>query len=57
MIDLMTQPGLRMYWEERRHWFSAEFQAEVERWIREGTAEFKRGGVPVIPPGPRGDAI
>lgn len=33
MVDMMSLPGVRQYWTERRHWFSAEFQSEVDRWL------------------------
>ncbi len=33
MIDMMSLPGIRQYWKERHHWFSAEFQSEVDHWL------------------------
>ncbi len=36
MIDLLGMPGFRTYWIDRRHWFSEEFQREVDQWLAEG---------------------
>ena len=33
MIDLMGLPGFRQYWTNRRHWYSSEFQKEVDQWL------------------------
>lgn len=35
MIDLLGMPGFRKYWIDRRHWFSEEFQREVDQWLSE----------------------
>lgn len=37
MIDLLGMPGFRKYWTDRRHWFSAEFQKEVDEWLSRGS--------------------
>ena len=33
MVDLMGLPGFREYWTNRRHWYSSEFQKEVDQWL------------------------
>ncbi len=33
MVDFMGFPGFKQYWTDRRHWFSAEFQQEVDQWL------------------------
>ncbi len=33
MVDLLGMPGFRCYWADRKHWYSAEFQKEVELWL------------------------
>jgi len=33
MIDLLGMPGFRHYWTDRRHWYSSEFQGEVDLWL------------------------
>ena len=33
MVDFMGFPGFKQYWTDRRHWFSAEFQQEVDEWL------------------------
>ena len=30
MTDILGFPGAKIYWEHRRHWYSREFQAEVD---------------------------
>ena len=35
MVDMMSLPGFRLYWEERQHWFSTEFRSEVQTWLAE----------------------
>ncbi|NNF13214.1 MAG: hypothetical protein HKN72_08325 [Gemmatimonadetes bacterium] len=30
MIDFMTFPGLREYWQDRQHWYSDAFRREVD---------------------------
>lgn len=37
MIDLLGMPGFQKYWTDRRHWFSQEFQREVDKWLSEPT--------------------
>lgn len=37
MIDLMGMPGFREYWKDRKHWFSMEFQREVDDWVSEAS--------------------
>lgn len=37
MIDLLGMPGFQRYWTDRRHWFSEEFQREVDKWLSETT--------------------
>ncbi len=33
MADLIATPGFRQYWTDRRHWYSSEFQKEVDQWL------------------------
>ena len=33
MVDFMGLPGIQQYWTDRRHWFSSEFQQEVDHWL------------------------
>ena len=33
MVDFISLPGIRQYWTDRRHWFSSEFQEEVDQWL------------------------
>ena len=33
MADFMGFPGIRQYWTDRRHWYSSEFQKEVDQWL------------------------
>ncbi len=33
MVDLIGLPGFRQYWSGRRHWYSSEFQKEVDQWL------------------------
>jgi len=33
MIDWVGLPGVQAYWHDRRHWFSAAFGEEVDRWM------------------------
>lgn len=40
MIDLMGLPGIQAYWKDRRHWFSTEFQGEVDKYLKEGPGVF-----------------
>lgn len=38
--DIVASPGVQEWWADRRHWYSVEFQAEVDRCIEEGAAGF-----------------
>ena len=29
MLDIVGMPGVQAYWDDRKHWFSSEFQTEV----------------------------
>ena len=31
--NLKGFPGIRQYWTDRRHWYSSEFQKEVDQWL------------------------
>ncbi len=33
MADCLGCPGVRQYWTDRRHWYSSEFQKEVDQWL------------------------
>ncbi len=35
MIDIVGVPGIQAYWRDRRHWFSTEFQGEVDKYLQE----------------------
>ena len=32
-VDLLSQPGQKDWWRQRRHWFDDEFQAYVDRTL------------------------
>ncbi len=34
MTDFMGFPGFQQYWADRRHWYSSEFQKEVDQWSK-----------------------
>ena len=38
--DIVASPGAQRWWADRRHWFSDDFQAEVDQCIAEGAAGF-----------------
>lgn len=35
MTDILGFPGSKVYWKNRRHWYSVEFQEEVDRLVRD----------------------
>ena len=35
MTDILGFPGAKVYWQNRRHWYSEEFQAEVDRLMHD----------------------
>ena len=38
MTDVIGLPGIQRYWADRKHWFSPEFRAEVDRLLPLTTA-------------------
>ena len=40
--EIMFSPGAQAWWVTRRHWFSPEYQTEIDRWISTGSSGLLR---------------
>jgi hypothetical protein len=56
MGSYMALPGMQQYFEERRTWYSPEFQAEVSRLIAAGTSRLDESYHRHVDRAPRGTA-
>jgi len=49
--DLLSLPGIRQYWADRRHWFSPLAQTSIDALVAEATGDGMLGSYPA----PEGD--
>ena len=35
LVDILGYPGVKIYWQDRHHWYSPSFQAEVDKLLNE----------------------
>lgn len=54
LIDITQTPGIRRFWEHRRHYFSNDFRAylETELSTRKPSPEYRPLGTSPLPPAP-----